>query len=291
MNNLHRHLPVLLISVLLLPAIGLAAPMTWEEHREAAHAQLRYGLADPVTPAQHLEKALTLAREQKVEPAVIGDLMDRLADAYSIEDQREKGRGSTRQQTTLLETVRYKEEMLGEYAPELAPTLRKLSDLRFRQGRNLEGFQLAARALTILIRHYGRESAEVADGYTYLGVCYDYVGDRVQAETYLRKAVEIVRGLSAPPSETYAGAFGSLAAALRKSDREEEAKALEAEYIPVAARLGAQAREAAGQEARAYEHLPRAPSSDVVPLSREEVAARVAAGWATTTEPAKPPSR
>lgn len=290
MNTVQRRtLSLWLISAILLPAASIGAPpMTWEEHREAAHAQLRYQLADPVSASQHLERALALAREQKEGPVIIGDLMNRLADAYNAEDNGNDRQEVTRYQTAVLDTLRYKETTLGEYAPELVPALKKLSSIRLVQERNLEAFELLARALTILIRHHGRDSAEVADGYVYLGNSYTFIGDRQQAEQSLRKAVDILRRLPDPPAEIYSGAFACLAELLRTSGRQEESAALISEYMPIAKRLGAKDQEAADQEAKVYEHLPRKMYSDVIPLTSEEIAARVAAGWATV-EPAKPP--
>jgi tetratricopeptide (TPR) repeat protein len=257
--------PLWLISVFLLPAIVFGAQtLTWEEHREAAEAQLRYQLADPVSAAQHLERALTLAREQQVEPAVLGDLMDRLADAYNLEDNGESKHGITRQEATLVDALRFKEKALGESAPELVPTLKQLSTIRLVQQRKREGFELIARALTIQGRRYGVDSAEVADLYTYLGNSYTMVGDREQAEKFLRKGVEILRRLPDPPAEIYSGAFASLAGFLHDTGRNDEAAALDAEYAPVASKLGAKADE----EAKGYEHLPRVPASSDVAVPR-----------------------
>jgi tetratricopeptide (TPR) repeat protein len=286
MKTFQRRIVLLaLASIFLSTLLSAAKLLTWEEHREAAAAQLRYQLADPVTPVEHLETALALARERKVSPAAIGDLLDRLAEAHHAE-----GTGFERWETTLLEGLRYKEANLGRYAPELVPTLRGLAEVRFLQpGRYREGFDLAVRALNIQLRRYGRDSAEAADGYTYLGNSFERVGDREPAERALRTAVEILRRLPEPPAATVAAGFSSLAAVLRETGRRDEATALVAEYLPRVERLGAQERADDLREAAVYEHLPRKPAvSDVRGLSREEISAAEAAGQGAV-DPVPPP--
>lgn len=282
MTRLQRHFLLFLATFLSFPMGGSAArPMTWLEHREAAKAQLGYQLADPITPVQHLQRALELARSQGASPADIGDLMDRLGQAYAIEDN---ARG--RQEAILLESLSYKERNLGRYAPELVPTLIDLSSVRFYQQRNLESVQLMARALTIRIRNFGAQSAEAAEGYSLLGATLIAVGDNEQAEAMLRKSVNIVRGVPNPPDEVYYAVLSMLSEFLRQRGNIEEAEALHTELVPAMRRVQAQGE----LEAKNFEHLPRrTPPSDVHVLSEKEVAEWVAKGWATI-EPANPPS-
>lgn len=278
-----QHVWLLILLLVAMDQLQAAPhPMTWREHREAAEAQSRYHLADPVPPVQHLERALELARNAGASPADIGDLMDRLAWEYRIEERK-----NGEEEALLQETLRYKRQTLGEYAPELVPTLMLLNGLRFNQQRYLEAFQVLAEAITIQRRNFGPESAEVAQSYTYLGLSYEAVGDKEQAELYLRRSVEILRKVANPPDETFSGALTSLAALLRQTGRADEAKALAAEAVPALKRAEEKGRE----EARAYEHLPRKPvsGSDVLVLSPEETAAALAAAQAALEQMELPP--
>jgi tetratricopeptide (TPR) repeat protein len=270
MKSLHRIFLLLSLPLLVLTGTAAAEPMTWQEHREAARAQLGYQLADPVTPVEHLERALELARSEKASPAEIGDLMDRLAEAHSV-----RGASAEKLEGLLLPTLRYKEKSLGEYAPELVPTLRQLSSLRFREQRNLEALQLEARAVTIRVRHFGADSPEAAEEYSVYGLTFESVGELEQAEALLRKAVGIVRGVPNPPDEILFPVLADLAEFLHKTGRIEESEALRQEMSPAIKRV----LEKNELEAKQFEHLRRAPSSsDIETLTEEDVAAAVAAG-------------
>jgi tetratricopeptide (TPR) repeat protein len=263
------------------PLQAAVQPAAWQEPREAAQAQPGHQKVDLSTPAQHLERALALARNEGASPASIGELMDRLAWEYRIEERKDG-----KEEELLLETLRYKSRELGENAPELVPTLMLLNGLRFSQQQYLEAFQLIARVITIQARNFGPESAEVAQGYTHLGLSYQAAGDLKQAEHYLRRAVEILRKTPNPPDEVLSGSLASLAELLRKTDRTDEAEALNRELEPVFARLAEQERE----EARGHEDLPRdSPASDVEVLSPEETAAALAAAAAALAQMAPPP--
>lgn len=272
MNTLRAFLSVVVSMLALASANGATSkPLTWLEHREAAKAGLRFRIADPVTPVQHLERALDLARQQGVSAAEIGDLMDQLAVARDT-----YGTSSEDWERLLLETLRYKEQNLGAQAPELVPTLRHLSTLRFRQQRNLESLELLARAQSIQVRHFGARSAPVAEGYTLLGATLEGLGDFEQAEIMYRKAAQIVRELPNPPAEIHFAVLVNLAELLRtQGGHPDEVEALDIELAPAREQVIKKDEE----EAAYFAHLPRLPEQpDVNVLSDEEVAARAAAG-------------
>lgn len=277
MRNLIRALVLLLVLPFFATSEIAADSMTWQEHREAAKAQLRYRLADPVTPTQHLEKALNLARNENASPAEIGDLMDQLAQAHIV-----YGGSQEKWEKLLLAALQYKEATLGKQAPELVPTLRELSSLRFSQQRTLESLQLLARALSIQTHRFGAKSAQAAEGTVLLGLTLEAAGDAEQAETLLRRAVEIVRAVPNPPDEIAFGVLANASAFLHKRGRIEEAEALQREAVPAMERVLAKER----REAKDFEQLPRAPyPSDVETLNEEELAAAVAAGLVLVEPP------
>jgi tetratricopeptide (TPR) repeat protein len=236
----------LLLNFSLLAPNGLAAQtMTWQEHREAAQAQLRYQLADPVSAVQHLEKALALARAQGAPAKDIGDLMDRLAAAYHLEDRK-----SDKWERTLLDTLAYKRKALGTNSSELVPTLEQLSTLRHYQGRTFEMLQLSAEALNIQTRNFGARSSEAAHATMILGGSFLAAGQPTEAEPLLRRAVEIVRQLPHPPDEVVAETVSTLAGFLSDTGRKDEAAAIKKELnlSAVLERVGQRDAE----EARAY---------------------------------------
>lgn len=279
MKKLRAPIVLVFAALPLFVTPGFAAqPMTWLEHQEAAKAILQYGIADPVTPVQHLEQALDLAGRQGATAADIGALMDQLADARTI-----YGASQEERERLVIETLRYKEEALGEFAAELVPTLRNLSTIRFHQQENLEALQLMARALTIQVRNFGAESAQAAEGYTFLGLTFESVGDLLQAESLLRRASEIVRKTPNPPDEIYSAVLANVSDFLRRQGHIEESKALQMERTPAMERVNLKNE----REAREFEHLPRAPAApDVRVMTEEEMEAARAAGL---LEPAPSP--
>lgn len=260
---------------------GDAIAQTWQEHRETAQLQLAgYDLRDSRSPVEHLKRAIKIAEVEKASPADIGDLMDRLAlaeNAFSHVPQK-------RYEELLLAALHYKEDHLGQYASELVPTLHALSDLRHHQNRTQEVFDLIARGLTIQGRRYGPKSAQAADEYVMLGNAYRALGDFGRAETTLRMAVDILRGLPNPPDQSVSDAFFSLSEALRIIGRTDEAKSLEDESFPAFTRK----LEQQDVEAREIENLPRVPTGpDVGTVTAEEAAAAAAA--AKSLVPGPPP--
>lgn len=280
MRNLRALLPFLLSALALTVASpATSKPWTWLEHREAAKAGLRYRIADPVTPVQHLERALNLARSEGASPSEIGNLMDLLANANAS-----YGCSLEKREELLLAALRFKEANLGENSLELVPTLRELSTVRLLQQRNLDSLQVMARALSIQIRHFGAESAQAAEGYSMLGTTFDAVGDVQQAETLVRKSVGIVRRVPNPPDEIASAVLSIASGFLGAKGYKDESEALQQEVAPFMARVVQREQ----QEAKNFANLPQIPyPSDVNTLNDQEMAAMVAAGLALV-EPAKP---
>ena len=239
-----------------LPAY--AADMTWQEHAEAAQAQWKFNLVDPVAPVSHILQALALARQTKVAPVVEGHLLDLLAHAYLIDQKRDL------EEKTLVEALDFKEHNLGTKSAELVPTLYELADLRMRQGRSDEFLSLYRRGLSIQVTAFGGQSPEAAEALTMVGLAYNTLRKDKLAESYLRSAVTVARALPAVAEEARATTLSSLGEFLREHGRKEEADTLSEEAGAILLRI--YAKKGAIDDGHEYAGLPRHPVSDVIAI-------------------------
>lgn len=257
MNRLRPVSPLLLsLTVLFLGSGALAQAESWQEHLAAAEAQWRYDLVDPVSPVEHLERALTLAREGGASPADVGHILDSLANAYAMAGL--EGRAEAILERSLL----LKQQTHGAETPLLVPTLYQLSTIRFHQKRNREGLELLRRALEIQTRAHGARSSEVVEALAMIGLVCGSLGDHREEERFLRQAVELVRTLPTATDHAVAGSLGAFADFLEKNGRGADAKALRDEASPALKRIA----EKDNDEASHYAGKPRLPSDFVVPV-------------------------
>jgi len=258
MKNTRRSATAVTIALAIGCAPVCASQMTWQEHVEAAQAQWQFHIVDPVSPVAHLEKAVVLARQEKVAASVEGHLLDLLAQGYLL------GGNTGLQEKTLLAAVRLKERRLGPQSPELVPTLYQLGDLRLQQKRRDEYLDLYKRGLQIQRNAFGNQSPQVAEALVMLGSAYGGLEAPKEEEAYLRQAVLIARSLPETEVEARGTSLAVLAGFLREQGRRAEADSLDKEAGPYLERVAAKQR--ARNDGREYRGLAKNSPSDVTAL-------------------------